>query len=415
MTAPLAEPHSPEPHSPEPSSPEPARSGRTAADRVSSSAIRELLQLADRPDIISLAGGLPDLHLLDPDRVRAAVEAATTATGPYGPVALQYGPTAGLAALRAVLGDRLGVTADEVVVTNGSQQALDLVARAVVGPGDVVALHEPAYLGAVQAFAAAGAEIVGLPGDDRGLAVDALESLIGAGSVPRAVYVVADHHNPTGVVMSPGRRVRLRELATIHGFLVVEDAAYRDLHWGPPTRALFRPDGPVVCIGSASKVLAPGLRIGWLAGPPDVIDAAGRLKQAADLHTPTWNQIMVAHLLTDGHQPRHLERVRSTYRSRAETLAEELTARLGDAVEVAVPDGGMFLWITARDGTDTNDLMGRALDAGVAFVPGSAFTVGGALATPRRPGSSTARLAFASQPHERLREAARRLASAWSS
>lgn len=386
--------------------------GRTAADRIGSSAIRDLLALTERPGVISLAGGLPDLDLLDPERIRAAADHAASVSGAHGPVALQYGPTAGLATLREVVADRLGVDADEVVITTGSQQGLDLLARSVIAPGDEVALQEPAYLGAVQAFRAAGATVVGLPGDDRGLDVDALSARIAAGNAPRVVYVVADHHNPTGAVMSPGRRVRLRELADANGILVIEDAAYRDLRWGPPTRPLFAPRSPVVHVGSASKVLAPGLRVGWMTGPTDVIDAVLRLKQAADLHTPTWNQLMVAHLLDDGHQPRHLERIRTAYRSRAVALADELTSRLGDAVEVTPPDGGMFLWMTTRDGTDTDGLLDRAIEAGVAFVPGSAFRT-------RPPGSdteadhTTARLAFASRPEEQLRAAARRLAEVW--
>jgi 2-aminoadipate transaminase len=392
---------------------------------VASSAIRDLLRVAERPDVLSLAGGLPDVGLLDPARFRAAADAASSAPGPNGPVALQYGPTAGLAALRDPIAERLGVAPDDVVVTSGSQQAVELVARALCAPGDVVVLQEPAYLGAVQAFRAAGATVVGVPGDAEGIDVDAVTGCLRSGAAPRAVYVVPDHHNPTGAVMSPGRRQRLLELSAAHGVVLIEDAAYRDLHWGPPTRALLRPGAAVsspaaqrgdrrerarvVHIGSSSKVLAPGLRIGWLTGPADVLDAVVRLKQAADLHTPTWNQLVVAHLLGDGHQPAHLERLRREYRRRSHVLHRALDERLGARVRVERADGGMFLWVTAVDGTDTDALLRRAIRAGVAFVPGSAFSVDPGAG----PASTTARLSFATLPDERLREAATRLASVW--
>ncbi len=377
-----------------------------AADRVGSSRIRELLDLVDRPDVRSLAGGLPDVSLLDPDRVHAAFEAALAATGPLGPTALQYGPTAGIAPLREHLAGELGVGPADVVVTTGSQQALDLLARSLCAPGDVVVLEEPAYLGAVQAFRSADAWLLGVPGDDRGMDVDALASLIDDGVRPAVVYVVADHHNPTGSVLSPGRRARLLELADRVGAVVVEDAAYRDVHWGPPTRALHGRGARVVHVGSSSKVLAPGLRVGWMTGPEDVVAAVARLKQSADLHTPTANQLVVAHLLTDGHQPAHLERLRRTSRERSIALATALRERLGDRVTVDVPDGGMFLWLRARDGTDTDELLARALAHGVALVPGSAFTLDG------RP-TTNARLSFATLAPELLVDAADRLDRAW--
>jgi 2-aminoadipate transaminase len=407
--------------------PEPRRAA-TAADRVASSAIRDLLAVAERPDVLSLAGGLPDVGMLGPDRFRAASEAAASAGGTNGPMALQYGPTAGLLPLREVVAGRLGVDTEEVVVTTGSQQALDLLARALCAPGDVVVVQEPAYLGAVQAFRSAGATVVGVGGDDRGMDVDELAARCRAGLRPRIVYVVPDHHNPTGAVMSPGRRHRLRSLAAKHDVVIVEDAAYRDLHWGPPTRTLHRPSSlpdtalpgrpvapapRVVHVGSSSKVLAPGLRVGWLTGPADVLDAVVRLKQAADLHTPTWNQLVVAHLLADDEHPHHLERLRREYRRRSHVLHAALSAELGDRARVDRSDGGMFLWMVALDGTDTDALLERAIDAGVAFVPGSAFAVPRPGGTPTDRHAGTARLSFATLPGPQLEEAAGRLASVW--
>lgn len=390
----------------------------TAADRVGSSTIRDLLRLAERPDVVSLAGGLPDVGLLDPERFRAATVAAGNAHGPNGAVGLQYGPTAGLAELRGVLGGRIGVPADDVVVTTGSQQGIDLIARACCAPGDVVVVQRPAYVGAVQAFRAAGAIVHSVPGDGDGMDVDALAALIQSGTKPAVVYVVAEHHNPTGAVLSPDRRLQLRALGRDHGFLLVDDGAYRDLHWGPPTQEVFCVGERTVQLGTSSKVLAPGLRIGWMTGPPDVLDAVIRLKQAADLHTPTWNQLVVAHLLSDAEHAAHLDRIRAEYRDRSAALHSALRHYLGDRIEVALPDGGMFLWLRSTDGTDPQQVLDRSLasaSGAVAFVPGVAFAVPGESVPdgdadqPNR----TARLCFASHPPDRLTDAAQRFAQLW--
>jgi 2-aminoadipate transaminase len=386
---------------------EPTSRPSAAADRVASSRIRELLDLVDRPDVLSLAGGLPDVSLLDEDRVRAAFAAALGAAGPSGSTALQYGPTAGIEPLRSHLADRLDVDVSATVVTTGSQQALDLLARSLCAPGDVAVLEAPAYLGAVQAFRASDARLIGVPGDADGMDVEALDSLVDDGVRPAVVYVVPDHHNPTGTVMSAERRRRLLAVAARVGAVVVEDAAYRDLRWGPPTAPLIGRGERVVHVGSSSKVLAPGLRIGWLAGPADVVAGVTRLKQSVDLHTATANQLVVAHLLSDGAQPAHLERLRRTYRERSVALVAALRRRLGDRVEVRVPDGGMFVWLQALDGTDTDALLDRAVDRGVAFVPGSAFTLDDAPST-------TARLSFATLGPPQLAQAVGRLAAAWS-
>lgn len=388
------------------------------------------MRLAERPEVLSLAGGLPDVGLIDAERFRAAVDAAASADGPNGPVGLQYGPTAGLVELRSVVGRRLDVPADDVVITTGSQQGLDLVARACCAPGDVVVVQRPAYVGAVQAFRSAGAIVRSVAGDDEGMDVDELTALIDDGDMPAVLYVVADHHNPTGAVMSPGRRATLRALGRRHGFLIVEDAAYRDVHWGAPTTTVFSPGERTVHLGSSSKVLAPGLRIGWMTGPADVLERVTRLKQAADLHTPTWNQLVVARLLSDAQHEAHLDRLRSEYRERSLTLHGALLHHLGDRVQVQLPDGGMFLWLRSTDGTDPQRVLDRSLggaDTGpsgdvdsrgpgaVAFVPGAAFAVPGERVAsndadhPKR----TARLSFASHPPDRLVEAAERLSRVW--
>lgn len=402
----------------------------TAADRVGSSTIRDLLRLAERPEVLSLAGGLPDVGLIDAGRFRAALDAAAGTHGPNGPVGLQYGPTAGLRDLRHVVGRQLDVPVDDVVITTGSQQGLDLIARACCAPGDVVVVQRPAYVGAIQAFRSAGATLRSVAGDDQGMVVEELASLLDSGISPAVIYVVADHHNPSGAVLSSDRRMQLRALARDHGILIVEDAAYRDLHWGPPTNPIFSPGESMVHLGSSSKVLAPGLRVGWMTGPADVLDRVTRLKQSADLHTPTWNQLVVAHLLSDGHHAAHLERLRCEYRRRSLALHGALVTHLGERARIALPDGGMFLWLRSTDGTDLHRVLDRALRGagpgpahgggggertGVAFVPGSAFVVPGEAVPvddadhPDR----TARLSFALHRPDRLVDAAERLSRAW--
>ena len=394
------------------------------ARAVTSSAIRDILAVVDRPGVLSLAGGLPAADLLDVEAVGTAVDAALGRRGRLGPTALQYGPTEGDGTLRDLLAARHGVAVDQVLVTSGAQQALDLVLRAVADPGDAVAVTDPGYLGAVQAASAAGLDVRPAASDDDGLDVDALATTLGrarradrtdrasgAGS-PVALHVVPTFHNPTGAVLADDRRRALGALADRHGMVVLEDDPYRDL-WFDAAAADLAPIADhgelVVRIGSASKVLAPGLRVGWAVGPTPIIAAAVRLKQAADLHTGGLDQLVVAHLLADEAAHRaHLQRARRTYASRAGALRHALDEALGDRLALPPVRGGLFLWGRATDGTDTTALLSRAVAAGVAFVPGSAFAVGTGGGHDDR-----LRLSFASVAPDEAEEAAARLAAAW--
>lgn len=385
------------------------------ARAVTSSAIRDILAVVDRPGVLSLAGGLPAADLLDAEAVRTAVDAALARRGRLGPTALQYGPTEGDGLLRELLAARHGVVADQVLVTSGAQQALDLVLRAVADPGDAVAVSDPGYLGAVQAAAAAGLDVDAAATDDDGLDVEALSAELataGRGTRPRALHVVPTFHNPTGAVLPDDRRRALGTLADRHGLVVLEDDPYREL-WFDEAAAGLAPVADhgelVVRIGSASKVLAPGLRVGWAIGPRPLIAAAVRLKQAADLHTGGLDQLVVAHLLADEAAHRaHLARARRTYAARAAALQAALRGALGDRLEVPEVAGGLFLWGRAVDGTDTSALLAPAVAEGVAFVPGSAFAVGS-----RHAHDDRLRLSFAAVGADEADEAASRLAVAW--
>lgn len=374
-----------------------------AVERTASSAIRDLLELTERPGVISLAGGLPAPATFP---VEALDRAATAVLATDPSAALQYGATEGHRPLRTWVAERMGAPVDGVVITHGSQQALDLLARATIRPGDVIALADPGYVGAIQAFRAAGARLVGVEGDHDGLRVDRLEDRLAAGLRPTLVYVVANFDNPTGATLSAERRVRLAALADRYGFVLVEDDPYGELRWrgaaGPALRGLT---GRCVSLGTVSKILSPGLWVGWAVGPPELVRSMVVLKQASDLHTSTFAQHLVHHVVTEpGFLDRHLDGLRATYRAQAEVLVDALRRDLGDRFSFALPDGGMFVWGDLAD-ADASALLPVALARNVAFVPGRAFSV-------EDEHRGSLRLSFATGTPAELREGVARLAGA---
>lgn len=372
-------------------------------DRITSSAIRELLKITERPDVLSLAGGLPAPEAF-PAAELAAAFASVVADDPSS---LQYSTTEGQRSLREWAASRYGGEADEVLVTSGSQQAIELVARATIDPGDVVALADPGYVGAIQAFGLAGAFLHGVPCDAEGLDTAALERDLRGGLRPRLVYVVPSFHNPAGGTLSAARAVHLAELADRYGFLVVEDDPYSALRWrgdAPPPLRTLAPDR-TVALRTLSKVLAPGLRVGFAIAPVELTTSLGLLKQATDLHTSTVAQRAAHAVVTaPGFLDAHLERILPIYESRASALVDALRTRLGDRVHFVEPHGGMFVWC-ATD-VDTSEVLPAAVDAGVAFVPGRAFAVGAGTDHAR-----SLRLSFATATPDEMDEAVRRLAS----
>ncbi|MCW0212857.1 MAG: PLP-dependent aminotransferase family protein [Pseudonocardia sp.] len=376
---------------------------------VRGSAIRDLLTLTARDDVLSLAGGLPAADLLPRERIAAAAARALAS-----PASVQYGETAGLAPLREVVAahesGRTGrpVAASDVVVTSGSQQALDLLARALLDPGDPVVVEDPCYVGALQVFQAAGADVRAVPLDGDGMRVDLLADRLAAGFRPRLVHTVSSFHNPRGVTLTQDRRRALAALADRYGFLVVEDDPYGLLSFaGEPPRPLAARSDRVVRLGSASKVIAPALRVGWLVGPPALTAGVELLKQSTDLCGSSLTQAIAAELLADeAWFAAHLRTVRAANRARAVALTAAVDDVLGDRVVRSTPTGGMFCWLDFTDGTDTTALLPRALGHGVGFVPGSAFALGSADGEDL---SHAARVCFASYPGPVLAEAVARL------
>jgi 2-aminoadipate transaminase len=364
-----------------------------------SSRIRELLHLTERPDMLSLAGGLPATEALPVARIRSAL------AGTLDTRALQYGPTEGLRDLREFIAHRCGARVDEVLITSGAQQALDLVARAVIDDGDTAVVESPAYLGATQVLQNAGASIIAVASDGDGLDTRSLHDMVARGLRPKLIYVVPNFHNPTGVTLSEERRRQLAEIATRVGALLVDDDPYGELRFaGQAVPPIAAPS--LVRVGTVSKVLAPGLRVGWMVGPTWLVDACVRLKQATDLHTSTLSQCVALELLRDREWfAEHLSFLRGLYRDRAQTLVDTLTDRLGDRITIAPVHGGLFAWVRFVDGTDADDLFARAIGHGVAFVPGSSFSVDPAH-------RAAARLCFASLPPARLVDAVDRLTTA---
>ncbi len=372
-----------------------------------SSVIRDLLRQAAVPGMISLAGGLPSAEMFPVERIAKASDSVLSGLGSH---ALQYSLTDGIIELRDWLSTQPEVAVRDgraIAIVTGSQQALDLLGRVLVDPGDAIVVEDPCYLGALQAFRGAQPELHGIPVDGDGMRVDLLSERLAAGLRPRFCYVNPNFQNPTGAVLSHDRRRELVALSEQYGFLVIEDGPYRELRFfDAPAPSIAELGDRVVRIGTVSKTLAPGLRVGWLSGPDDVIGAVVQAKQASDLHTGTLDQFIALELLSDNEWfPSHLSAVRDFYRHRAEVLAQAMNDHLGERVEFQQPTGGMFVWARLTGGADTTELLQRTLANGVCFVPGPAFA-----ATDQW--TNHLRLSYVTVPDEQLDEAMRRLAEA---
>ncbi|MFT4243130.1 MAG: PLP-dependent aminotransferase family protein [Acidovorax sp.] len=392
------------------------------ADRlnnVETSAIRELFKLLGKPGIISFAGGFPDSAMFDVDGIR---EAANAALAEEPGAALQYGATEGYNPLREQLAAFMagkgaqGVAPDNLIVTTGSQQALDLLGKTLISPGDKVIVEGPTFLATIQCFRLYGAELISAPIDGNGVQTDALEQLI-AEHRPKFVYLIPTFGNPSGAMLSAERRKAVLAMAVKYNTLIVEDDPYGDLYFGDaPPPSLLNLSATVhgsrdllVHCGSLSKVLSPGLRVGWMIAPADLLGKATMCKQFSDAHTSTFAQATAAQYLKAGRMPATLARVRKVYAERAQAMGDALRSDLGDAIDFVQPQGGLFVWarLTGAGGkvAEGNVLAKRAIDKGVAFVPGTPFYCA-------NPDNATLRLSFATADVDKIREGIARLAQA---
>ena len=392
------------------------------ADRlnnVETSAIRELFKLLGKPGIISFAGGFPDSAMFDVEGIRAASNAALTEEPG---AALQYGATEGYNPLREQLAAFMTakganeVAADNLIVTTGSQQALDLLGKTLISPGDKVIVEGPTFLATIQCFRLYGAELISAPIDGNGVKTDELEKLI-AEHQPKFDYLIPTFGNPSGAMLSLERRKAVLEMAVKHNTLIVEDDPYGDLYFGdapPPSLLNLSASVPgsrelLVHCGSLSKVLSPGLRVGWMIGPAELLAKATMCKQFSDAHTSTFAQATAAQYLKAGRMPGTLANVRKVYAERAQAMGDALRKELGDAIEFVQPQGGLFVWarLTGAGGKvqDGNVLAKRAIEKGVAFVPGTPFFCA-------NPDHATFRLSFATADADKIREGVARLAQA---
>jgi 2-aminoadipate transaminase len=388
-------------------------------DNVETSAIRELFKLLGKPGIISFAGGFPDSALFDVDGIREAVNAALSEEPG---ATLQYGATEGhgplreqLAAFMASKGAR-GVAAKDLIVTTGSQQALDLLGKALISPGDKVIVEGPTFLATIQCFRLYGADLLSVPVDAQGAQTDELERLIEQHK-PKFVYLIPTFGNPSGGLMSLERRKAVLRMAVKHQTLIVEDDPYGDLYFGeaPPPSLLALADGVpgardvLVHCGSLSKVLSPGLRVGWMVAPEELLAKATMCKQFSDAHTSTFAQATAAQYLKAGRMPETLSRVRRIYAERAATMVAGLRRELGEAIEFIEPQGGLFVWarLTGAGGklSDGGEFAKAAIGQGVAFVPGAPFYAA-------NPDHATLRLSFATAPLDKIEEGIQRLGKA---
>jgi len=383
--------------------------------KMGSSVIRELLKLTEQPDIISFAGGLPAPEVFPVKEFR---EACNYVLDHFGPQALQYSTTEGYLPLREMIARHnarysVEVTADNILITSGSQQALDFIGRLFINRGDYIVVESPTYLGALQAWNAYGAQYIPVRADEDGMVVDELEAALRIG--PKFIYILPNFQNPSGSTLSLERRHKLIELADRYGVPIVEDDPYGQLRYeGDHIPSIVALDseyrgpngghysGNVIYLSTFSKLLAPGLRLAWVIAPPQVIRKLVMAKQAADLHTSSFNQYVAHEVAKGGFLDEHVKVIRATYKERRDVMIEMMEEMFPQGVTWSKPQGGMFLWGILPEGMQAAEVLKRAIEKKVAFVPGGPFHPCGG-------GENTMRINFSYSSPETIREGVTRL------
>jgi 2-aminoadipate transaminase len=383
-----------------------------AALNMKRSEIRELLKMTRRPDIISFGGGLPDPETFP---VKDLEDISCQLLRDKGAIALQYGPTEGEAPLRQEIAkwmsrEKATIKPENILITVGSQQGLDIISKVFLDPHDIVVVELPTYVGGLQAFNAYQARMIGVPQDDEGMRMDLLEKTLAKlakrNKKPKFVYVVPDFQNPSGVTMSLERRKKLLDLAYQYKVPIVEDSPYRDLRFvGKPIPAIYSLDSEnhVIVLGTFSKLLCPGLRLAWIMAPAEWTDRMIVAKQSMDLCSPSYTQLIVAEYLKRGLLPKQIENIRRLYGRKLEIMLDALKKYMPKGVRWSKPKGGLFLWIELPKRMSANDLFPKAIENKVAYVVGSAFHCDDA-------GQNTMRINFSYPSEQQIVEGIQRLA-----
>lgn len=373
------------------------------SQQLQSSAIREILKVTMRPEITSFAGGLPSPATFPVEHLRAAYDKVLSQ---QGKVALQYGPTDGYAPLRAWVADSLStegarIVPEQVLMVSGSQQGLDLLGKVLIDEGSKVLVETPSYLGALQAFSLYGPDFVSIPSDEGGLLPEAVSTL---GQGARLLYSLPNFQNPTGRTLSVERRQALVDACARLGLPLIEDDPYGALSYrnDPLPKMLNMNPGGVIYMGSFSKVLTPGIRLGYVVAPIPLIQKLEQAKQAADLHTAQLTQMVVYEAVKDGFLTGHIPTIRKLYGDQCQAMLDALTAYFPAGCSWTKPEGGMFIWVTLPSHIDSGALLAEAVEQLVAFVPGAPFFA-------NAPENNTLRLSFVTVPPEKIRAGIERL------
>lgn len=374
---------------------------------LKASEIRELLKLTQQPEIISFAGGLPAAELFPIEAIQAANQKVMAEKGR---IALQYGPTEGYPALReqiVKLMARQQITADpsQLLITNGSQQGLDFVAKAFVDPGDVVITESPSYLGAINAFKAYEPTFVEVEMDDLGMRMDALEEALKNNPGTKFIYTIPDFQNPSGLTLALDRRKKMVELANQYDVVIVEDNPYGELRFEGeflPAIKHYDTQDRVIFLGTFSKIYCPGLRLGWMFAGKEILEKMNMLKQGADLQASTLSQIEVAAFLEDNDITKHIEKIKEVYMHRRDLMLNAMDEHFPKEVKFTRPEGGLFTWVTLPKGLNAKEIAPKALEKKVAYVPGGSFFPNGG-------GENTLRMNYSCSSDEQIVQGVKRL------
>ena len=382
------------------------------AREMKASEIRELLKLTENHEIISFAGGLPDPKAFPLDKIKEIVNRLLDENG--GQI-LQYGTTEGVTELRKAIADRMNkkgmdITYKNVLITAGSQQALDLISKTFLDPGDMIVVGAPTYLGGTNAFKSYNAEMEGIPLDEDGIDPEILAAKLHLlqmhGKHPEILYLIPSFQNPAGVTITEERRREILEIAREYDMIVIEDSPYSELRYSgksvPPMKSMDI-DGRVIYLGTFSKILAPGFRVAWCIAEHDLLNKLTIVKQAADLCTNTLGQYIAAEYVTGGYLDEHVEKIKSIYVAKRDKMLAAMDEHFPKEAKWTKPDGGMFIWVTLPEYIDTKDMFPRAIDNNVAYVNGAAFFAD-------HSGKNTMRLNFTYATHEQIDIGIKRLA-----